>query len=64
VVGAQFDDAATVQGLLTFFSRALASGAVDAGEVQARVGLTADDLEVPSLARVLERRRAASAAAG
>lgn len=56
VVGAQFDDAATVQGLLHYFARAVAAGAVDAAEVQARAGLAAADLEDPIVARVLARR--------
>jgi hypothetical protein len=59
VVGAQFDDAATVQGLLAFFARAVASGAVGSAEAQERAGLTREDLDDPVIARVLERRRAA-----
>jgi hypothetical protein len=64
VVGAQFDDAATVQGLLAYFSRAVSSGAVDAENVRARAGLHAEDLADPVLARVLSRRTAAGAADG
>jgi hypothetical protein len=55
LVGDVFDDAATGQGLLNFFVRGLASGALtmqEAGET----GLTVEELQGRSFVRVLERR--------
>ncbi|MFL5582511.1 MAG: DUF6986 family protein [Gemmatimonadaceae bacterium] len=64
VVGAQFDDAATVQGLLAYFARAVHSGAVEAEAVRASAGLTDADLSDPVLARVLARRKGGTIADG
>jgi hypothetical protein len=52
-----FDDAATGQGLLNFFLRALACGAMSELEVEARAGLTAAELRTGSFARILDARR-------
>ncbi len=51
-----FDDAATGQGLLNFFLRGLACGALTPEEV-ARSGLTPEELETRSFVRVLDGRR-------
>jgi len=59
-VGDVMDDAATGQGLLNFFLRALSCGAVDAAELEP-AGLTPAELETRSFARILERRRASVA---
>src|SRR5690242_15918862 len=56
LVGDIFDDAATGQGLLNFFLRALNCGAVDLPDVEA-TGLTRDELGLRSFARILEARR-------
>jgi len=47
-VGTAFDDAATARGLVGFFARGLASGALDAGDVAA-TGLTVEQIEQPTL---------------
>jgi hypothetical protein len=57
LVGDVFDDAATGQGLLNYFLRALNCGAVDPDDLAA-TGLTADELALRSFARILEARRA------
>jgi citrate lyase beta subunit len=57
LVGDVFDDAATGQGLLNYFLRAFNSGAVDLDEV-ARTGLTREELELRSFAKILAARRA------
>ena len=58
LVGEVFDDAATGQGLLNFFLRALNCGAVDEREIGALTGSTVDELRSGSFARIVERRRA------
>jgi hypothetical protein len=57
LVGDVFDDAATGQGLLNFFLRALNSGAIDAADLD-RTGLTREEFALRSFARILEVRRA------
>jgi hypothetical protein len=57
LVGEVFDDAATGQGLLNFFLRALNSGAIDVAEAEA-TGLTRDELALRSFAQILAARRA------
>ncbi len=44
VAGTVFDDAATGQGLLGFFLRAIGAGAMTEGEAAERTGLTPDEL--------------------
>jgi citrate lyase beta subunit len=56
LVGQVFDDAATGQGLLNYFLRAINSGAVTEQETLARTGLTLDELRGRSFARILEGR--------
>jgi hypothetical protein len=57
LAGGVFDDAATGQGLLNYFLRALACGAIDLADVE-RTGLTADEVELRSFAKILAARRA------
>jgi len=57
LAGDVFDDAATGQGLLNFFLRALNSGAIEPSDA-ARTGLTPDELALRSFARILEARKA------
>jgi len=56
-IGGAFDDAATGQGLLNFFIRAVACGAVPEEEALARTGLTAAELRARSFATIAEARR-------
>jgi len=53
-----FDDAATGQGLLNFFLRAAACGALSEAEASALAGLTLDEMRTGSFAKILESRRA------
>jgi citrate lyase beta subunit len=55
-VGAVFDDAATGQGLLNFFLRALSCGAIGPAEVEA-AGLSVDELATGSFAAIVTKRR-------
>jgi len=57
LVGEVFDDAATGQGLLNHFLRAIGCGAIDEGEALERTGLTAAELASRSFVRILESRR-------
>lgn len=57
LVGNVFDDAATGQGLLNYFLRAINSGAVGQDEVGRMAGLTTEDLRGRSFARILASRR-------
>ncbi len=57
LVGEVFDDAATGQGLLNYFLRAVNSGAVDENEAAARSGLSLDELRSRSFVTILETRR-------
>jgi len=59
LVGEVFDDAATGQGLLNYFLRALNCGAIDEAEAVRRTGLTLEDFQGRSFLRILERRRPA-----
>jgi len=54
--GEVFDDAATGQGLLNYFLRALNCGAIGLGEVEA-TGLTVAEIQTRSFAQILEGRR-------
>ncbi len=56
LVGDVFDDAATGQGLLNYFLRALSAGAIDL-EDAAATGLTPDELALRSFAQILHTRR-------
>jgi citrate lyase beta subunit len=57
LVGDVFDDAATGQGLLNFFLRAINSGAVTEGEAARMTALSLDELRGRSFVKILERRR-------
>ena len=56
LVGEVFDDAATGQGLLNYFLRALNCGAIDLSDVQ-QTGLTPEEVELRSFAKILAARR-------
>ena len=56
LIGEVFDDAATGQGLLNFFLRAINCGAVTEEEAIARSGLTVDELRSRSFLKILEGR--------
>jgi citrate lyase beta subunit len=60
LVGDVFDDAATGQGLLNYFLRALNCGAITEDEVKT-TGLTLDEIRTRSFVKVLNARRAAVA---
>jgi citrate lyase beta subunit len=55
LIGHVFDDAATGQGLLNYFLRALNSGAITEEEVL-RTGLTMDEIRGRSFKKILENR--------
>jgi citrate lyase beta subunit len=57
LVGEVFDDAATGQGLLNYFLRALNSGAITDDEAVARSGLTIEELRSRSFAAILRGRK-------
>lgn len=57
LVGDVFDDAATGQGLLNYFLRALNCGAVTEEEALKLSGLTIDELRSGSFVRILKGRR-------
>jgi citrate lyase beta subunit len=58
LVGDVFDDAATGQGLLNYFLRAVNCGAMTEAEAVAMSGLTIEELRTRSFVRILDRRRA------
>ncbi|MPZ52172.1 MAG: phosphoenolpyruvate kinase [Acidimicrobiia bacterium] len=57
LVGDVFDDAATGQGLLNYFLRAINSGAMDEAEATCRTGLSTEELRTRSFLTILEGRR-------
>lgn len=57
LVGEVFDDAATGQGLLNYFLRAINCGAINAEEVQALTGLTQAELRSASFVKILDGRK-------
>lgn len=57
LIGDTFDDAATGQGLLNYFLKALNSGAITIDEVIA-TGLTIDEIRTRSFAKIIMDRRA------
>ncbi len=57
LVGDVFDDAATGQGLLNFFLRALSCGAISEEEAVERSGLTLEELRGRSFVKILTARR-------
>jgi hypothetical protein len=56
LLGDVFDDAATGQGLLNYFVRAINCGAVTEQETIERTGLTLDELQSRSFSAILRRR--------
>lgn len=56
LTGNLFDDAASAQGLLNFFVRARSCGALSDGEIEAKTGLTVDEIANGSFAAMIERR--------
>ena len=56
-IGHLFDDAAMAQGLLSYFSQAIHSGALTAAEVEERTTLSAAELRAGSFLQILEKRR-------
>ncbi len=56
LVGEVFDDAATGQGLLNHFLRAINCGAITEEEATRRTGLTLDELHSRSFLKILESR--------
>jgi citrate lyase beta subunit len=57
LVGEVFDDAATGQGLLNYFLRAVNCGAMSEAEAIERSGLTLDELRGRSFVKILANRR-------
>jgi hypothetical protein len=57
LLGNVFDDAATGQGLLNFFLRAVNSRAIGEDDALARTGLTRDELATRSFGAILEERK-------
>jgi citrate lyase beta subunit len=57
LVGDVFDDAATGQGLLNYFVRAINCGAVSEAEATARTSLTVEELRSGSFVTILDNRR-------
>jgi hypothetical protein len=57
LVGEVFDDAATGQGLLNYFLRAIACGAVTESEAVERTGLTLAEFQARSFVKILRNRR-------
>jgi citrate lyase beta subunit len=56
LVGEVFDDAATGQGLLNYFLRAINCGAIDEQEATSRTGLTLEEIQTRSFLAILEGR--------
>ena len=56
-IGDVFDDAATGQGLLNYFLRAMNCGAIDEREAVELSGVTVAELQSRSFAKILENRR-------
>jgi citrate lyase beta subunit len=57
LVGEVFDDAATGQGLLNYFLRAVNCGALTVDEATRRTGLTVDEIRSRSFVRILDGRK-------
>ena len=57
LIGDVFDDAATGQGLLNYFLRAINCGAITEEEALALSGLTLDDLRTASFVKILKNRQ-------
>ena len=59
LAGDVFDDAATGQGLLNYFLRAMNCGAIPASDVPGLTGLSVEELRSASFSKILEGRKAA-----
>jgi citrate lyase beta subunit len=59
MVGSVFDDAATGQGLLNYFLRAINCGAIPESETPALTGLTLEELRSASFVKILNARAGA-----
>ena len=57
MTGNQFDDAASAQGLLNFFIRALNCGAMTEAEVLESTNLNAEDLRSASFMKIMQKHR-------
>lgn len=57
LVGDVFDDAATGQGLLNYFLRAINCGAITEDEAIKRTGITLDELRAASFVKILKNRQ-------
>lgn len=57
LVGEVFDDAATGQGLLNYFLRAINCGAIGAEEAQTLTGLTPEEFRGASFVKILDGRK-------
>lgn len=57
LLGDVFDDAATGQGLLNYFLRAINCGAITQDECEQKTGLTKDELRSRSFVKILDGRR-------
>ena len=57
LIGDVFDDAATGQGLLNFFLRAINSGALTEAEASAMIDLSVEELRTRSFTRILRGRQ-------
>jgi len=56
LVGDVFDDAATGQGLLNYFLRAINCGAIDEAEAERLTGVTSEELHLGSFLKILKNR--------
>lgn len=56
LVGNQFDDAASAQGLLNYFLRGLSCGALTENEVVNSTGLNLEELKTASFVKIMESR--------
>jgi hypothetical protein len=56
-IGHVFDDAAMAQGLLSYFSQGLSSGALTPAEVEQRTSLSAAEIRRGSFPQIIEKRR-------
>jgi citrate lyase beta subunit len=63
-VGSAFDDAATGQGLLNFFLRAVGCGALAEEDALARTGLTSAELRMRSFAALVQAREGRAESGG
>ena len=57
LTGNIFDDAASAQGILNFFARALNCGAMSENEILSEIGLSGEELRSNSFLQILENRQ-------